>query len=93
VGLLTDFIYLSNGLHVENPKLIKKHGRRIRKAQKALSRKKKWSKNRKKLLLAGRWQDYNNAKDDWQWNLANALVDMLHRGISRLEQSYFSALW
>jgi len=22
---LTDFIYLSNGLHVENPKLIKKH--------------------------------------------------------------------
>jgi len=72
---LTDFIYLSNGLHVENPKLIKKHESRIKKAQKALSRKKKGSKNRKKLLLAGRWQDYNNAKDDWQWNLANALVD------------------
>jgi len=74
---LTDFIYLSNGLHVENPKLIKKHERRIKKAQKALSRKKKGSKNRKKvkLLLAGRWQDYNNAKDDWQWNLAKSLVD------------------
>jgi len=74
---LTDFIYLSNGLHFENPKFIKKHERRIKKAQKALSR--------KKLLLAGRWQNYNNAKDDWQWNLVNALVDMLHRGISRLE--------
>jgi len=63
---LTDFIYLSDGLHVENPKLIKKHERRIKKAQKALSRKKKGSKNRKKakLLLAERWQDYNNAKDD-----------------------------
>jgi len=43
---LTVFIYLSDGLHVENPKLIKKHERRIKKAQKALSR--------KKLLLAGR---------------------------------------
>jgi len=75
VGSLADFIYLSNGLHDENPKFIKKHERRIKKAQKALSRKKKGSKNRKKLLLAGRWQDYNNAKDDWQWNLANALVD------------------
>jgi len=53
---LTDFIYLSNGLHVENPKFIKKHERRIKKAQKALSRKKRWSKNRKKarLLFAGR---------------------------------------
>ena len=77
MGLLTDFIYLSNGLHVENPKFIKKHERRIKKAQKALSRKKKGSKNRKKakLLHAGRWQDYNNAKDDWQWNLAKDLVD------------------
>jgi len=53
----------------------KKHERRIKKAQKALSRKKKGSKNRKKLLLAGRWLDYNNAKDDWQWNLAKDLVD------------------
>jgi len=93
VGLLTDFIYLSNGLHVENPKFIIKHERRIRKAQKALSRKKKGSNNRKKLLLAERWQNYNNAKDDWQWNLAKNLVYILHRGISRLEQSYFSALW
>jgi len=77
VGSLADFIYLSDGLHVENPKFIKKHERRIKKAQKALSRKKKGSKNRKKakLLLAGRWQDYNNAKDDWQWNLAKELVD------------------
>jgi len=40
-----------------------------------LTRKKKGSKNRKKLLLAGRWQDYNNAKDDWQWNLAKELVN------------------
>jgi len=74
---LTDFIYLSDGSHVENPKLIKKHEKKIKKAQKALSKKKKGSKNRKKarLLFAGRWQDYKNVKDDWQWNLAGGLVD------------------
>jgi len=74
---LIDFIYLSDGSHVENPKFLKRHGRRIRRAQKVLSRKEKGSRNRKKvrLLLAGRWQDYTNAKDDWQWNLARALVD------------------
>ncbi|MGC9145443.1 MAG: RNA-guided endonuclease InsQ/TnpB family protein, partial [Nitrososphaeria archaeon] len=46
--------------------------------QKNLSRKKKGSKNREKakLILAKRWQDYNNAKDDWQWNLAKTLVSM-----------------
>ncbi|MGC8558397.1 MAG: hypothetical protein ACP5NC_05325, partial [Nitrososphaeria archaeon] len=52
---LTDFIYLSDGTHVENPKFIKK---RVRKAQKNLSR--------KKLLLTRGRQDYNNAKVDWQ---------------------------
>jgi len=74
---LADFIYLSDGLHVESPKLIKRHERRIKRAQKALSRRKRGSKNRKraKLLLAGRWQDYNNVKDGWQWNLAKALAD------------------
>jgi len=43
------------------------YGRRMRRAQKVLSRKEKGSRNREKarLLLAGRWQDYNNAKDDW----------------------------
>jgi len=72
---LADFIYLSDGLHFENPKFIKKHERRIKKAQKALSRKKMSKKGKKaKLLLAGRWQDYSNAKDDWQWNLAKALM-------------------
>ncbi len=73
---LTDFIYLSDNTHVENPKFIKKHEKRIRKAQKNLSRKKKGSKNRKKarLLLAKRWQDYKNVKTDWQWNLAKILV-------------------
>ncbi|MFP3283736.1 MAG: transposase, partial [Nitrososphaeria archaeon] len=74
---LIDFIYLSDGSRVENPKFLKRHWRRIRRAQKVLSRKEKGSRNRKKarLLLAGRWQDYNNVKDDWQWNLAKALVD------------------
>jgi len=72
---LADFIYLSDGLHFENPKFIKKHERRIKKAQKALSRKKMSKKGKKaKLLFAGRWQDYSNAKDDWQWNLAKALM-------------------
>ncbi|MGC8665026.1 MAG: hypothetical protein ACP5SE_05095 [Nitrososphaeria archaeon] len=42
---MTNFIYLLDGTHVENPKFIKKHEKRIRKAQKNLSRKKKGSKN------------------------------------------------
>lgn len=27
-----------------------------------------------KLLLAKRWQDYDNVKDDWLWKLANVMV-------------------
>jgi putative transposase len=73
---LTNYIYLSDGAHVDNPKFIKQHEKRIKKAQKSLSKKKKGSKNRKKakLLLAKRWNDYDNVKDDWQWKLAGALV-------------------
>ena len=73
---LTNFIYLSDSTHIENPKFIKQHEKRIKKAQKSLSKKKKGSKNRKKAKskLAKRWNDYNNIKDDWQWKLSNMLV-------------------
>ena len=73
---LIDFIYLSDGVHVENPKFIGSHERRIRRAQRKLSSKDRGSANRRKarMTLADRWQDYNNVKDDWQWKLANGLV-------------------
>ncbi len=90
---LINYLYLSNGLHVTNPKFVKGHEKRIRKAQKEFSRKafmKKIiivkdapkvvtypSKNRLKAKrrLAGAWQRYKNAKDDWQWKTARGLVD------------------
>ena len=90
---LTNYLYLSDGSHVDNPKFIKRHQRRIVKAQRRLSRKHQIertfttanregrtvgasSKNRLRArrILARRWQDYDNAKADWQWKLARWLV-------------------
>ena len=75
-GLL-EYIYMSDGEHVENPRFLKGDEKRIRKAQKALSRKEKRSNNGEKarVILAKRWQDYLNIKNDWQWKLANRLVN------------------
>ncbi len=74
---LIDFAYLSDGTHVENPKFIEKHDKRIVKAQRTLSqrvrgRRNKW---RARLTLSRRWDDYNNQKADWQWKLARSIVD------------------
>ncbi len=90
---LTNYLYLSDGTHVDSPHFLKRHEKRIEKTQRRLSRKKRvrravttrtgevravnapssnWLKA--KVLLAKRWRDYVNAKDDWQWNQANRLV-------------------
>ncbi len=73
---LVDYAYLSDGTHVENPKFVEKHDRRIVRAQRILSRKMKGSGNRWKtrVVLSKRWNDYTNQKDDWQWKLANSIV-------------------
>jgi putative transposase len=90
---LTNYLYLSDGSHVDNPKFIKNHRQRIVKAQRRLSRKRRVEKVfmtpsgehrtarvpyknclRARQVLASRWQDYDNAKNDWQWKLAGELV-------------------
>lgn len=66
VGINT-FAMLSNGDKIENPRLLQQHSARIKKAQRSLSRKKKGSNNRRKarLLLAKRWQQYDDATTDF----------------------------
>ena len=73
---LIDYAYLSDGTHVENPKFIDRHDKRIVKAQRILSRRVKGSRNRwrARVTLSRRWDDYTNQKDDWQWKLANSIV-------------------
>ena len=90
---LINYLYLSDGTHVDNPRFLKRHEKCIKKTQRKLSRKKRVRKTittrtgevkavnapsrnwlRAKALLAKRWQDYVDAKDDWQWNQANRLV-------------------
>jgi len=91
---LIKYVYLSDGSSVDNPRFIAKHQKRIIKAQRKLSRKKRkvkktvlvneafkvverpsdnWLKARQ--VLAKRWRDYVNAKEDWQWKLAGTLVE------------------
>jgi putative transposase len=90
---LINYLYLSDGTHVDNPNFMKQHEKRIKKAQSELSRKKRIEKTittrtgevktvnavssnwlKAKTLLAKKWQDYVDAKDDWQWKLASHLV-------------------
>jgi len=91
---LVNYLYLSDGEHVDNPRFISNHAKRIIKAQKELSRKKRKVKRvvnvngnsttlkvpgsnwlKAKTILARRWRDYVNAKEDWQWKQANRLVN------------------
>ena len=73
---LDDYIYVSDGTHVDNPRFMKQHGKRILKAQKILGGRVKGSGNRWRanVIFARRWNDYNNAKTDWQWKLARTLT-------------------
>ncbi len=73
---LIDYAYLSDGTHVENPRFIDRHDRRIVKAQRILTRRVNGSANRwrARVTLSKRWDDYTNQKDDWQWKLANSIV-------------------
>ncbi len=55
---ISSLVITSDGDKVSNPKHFKKHYRRLRKAQKSLSRKQKGSKNREKDLLEADFQTY-----------------------------------
>jgi putative transposase len=73
---ITSLIALSNGEKVANPKVFKAKRRKLRKAQKALSRKKKGSNNRHKarLKVAKVHAEISDARHDFLHKLTTRLV-------------------
>jgi len=73
---ITSLIALSNGEKVANPKAFKAKRRKLRKAQKALSRKKKGSNNRHKarLKVAKVHAEISDARNDFLHKLTTRLV-------------------
>lgn len=74
---LKDFVSISDGSKVKNPKYYVKHQLKLRKAQKAFSRKKKGSKNREKarLRVAKIHQTISNLRVDFLHKLSRSLVN------------------
>lgn len=74
---LTHFAIRSDGTKVANPRHLINASRNLRRKQKALSRKKKGSANRRKsrLQLAGVHERIANARADFQHKLSRAIVD------------------
>lgn len=74
---LTHFAIRSDGTKVANPRHLINASRNLRRKQKALSRKKKGSANRRKsrMQLAGVHERIANARADFQHKLSRAIVD------------------
>jgi len=70
------FATLSNGIVVENPRLVEKVEKRIRKLQKKLSKKQKGSNNRKKeiLKLQKKYRKLRNMREDFQDKVSTAIA-------------------
>jgi putative transposase len=73
---LKDFVTLSTGERIAAPQPLKAQLRRLRKAQRVLSRKRKGSKsrNRARLDVARVHRKVANVRNDWQWKQARMLV-------------------
>jgi len=73
---LKDFLTLSTGERIAAPQPLKAQLRRLRKAQRTLSRKQKGSKarNRARLDLARVHRKVANVRSDWQWKQARMLL-------------------
>ena len=73
---ITSLVTLSNGEKVANPKHFDRHYRRLRRAQKALSRKQKGSRNRDKarLKVARIHQQISNSRKDHLHKLTTRLI-------------------
>jgi len=73
---LKDFLTLSTGERIAAPQPLKGQLRRLRKAQRVLSRKQKGSKARKRARLdvARVHRKVANVRNDWQWKQARMLV-------------------
>jgi putative transposase len=79
---LKDFLTLSTGERIAAPQALKAELRRLRKAQRTLSRKQKGSKsrNRARLHVARVHRKVANVRNDWQWKQSRMLLltfDML----------------
>lgn len=73
---LENFATLSNGEQIENPRFLRKSERSLRIVQRALSRKKKGSKNRKKSIYLLKKQHLKivRQRQDFLYKLANKLT-------------------
>ena len=73
---ITSLVALSTGEKVANPKGLKKKRKKLRKTQKALSRKQKGSKNRHRarLKVAKVHQEISDARNDFLHKLTTQLV-------------------
>jgi putative transposase len=74
---LKDFLTLSTGERITAPQPLKAQLRRLRKAQRVLSRKQKGSKtrNRARLEIACVHRKVANVRNNWQWKYARELVE------------------
>jgi putative transposase len=103
---LTTFAVLSNGKTIASPKFFRRAERRLRKAQQALSRKDKGSKNRAKqrIKVARAHAKVRDARHDWMHKHTTAIIrenqavfveDLCVRGLARtrLAKSVHDAGW
>jgi len=68
---------LSDGRQIENPKHIRKAEKKLKRLQRNMSRKKKWSNNRRKYrsILATQYEKLTNARNDYLHKITKELVD------------------
>jgi putative transposase len=73
---IKDFLVLSNGTKIPNPKFLEKAEKKIAKRNRELSRKQKGSQNREKarLKLAKTYEKITNKRDDFLHKLSHKLV-------------------
>lgn len=73
---LEKFLATSDEFIVENPRFLKKEGKRLKRLQRRLSRKAKGSRNRRKarVELACQHERIANQRKDFHWRVANELV-------------------
>lgn len=74
---INSYISLSNWEQVDNPKILRKKMKKLKRTQRALSRKKKWSHNRKKQInrVSKQHESVWNSRSDYLHKLSRELID------------------
>lgn len=99
VGLdfgLATYLTASNGQTIESPEFFKLHAKKVKKANKALSRKEEGSHNwyRAKDDLARLYRSIANQRSAWHWQLAHRLVgEYAFIGLETLNLKAMQKLW